>query len=163
MPADLQPFNSAQAELVKHGFKVIGQDLERPWGGFFYIDESQIEQFIQLYFDGQGIQLKPGLKMSPKFLIVAPGKRLSWQYHDRRGEHWSVVTGPVGVVISADDTEQAVQTLAVEQKISLEPGTRHRLLGLEGWGVVAEIWEHTDATNPSNESDIVRVQDDFGR
>lgn len=32
-----------------------------------------------------------------------------------------------------------------------------------GWGVVAEIWQHTDKDNPSNEDDIVRVQDDFGR
>jgi len=28
---------------------------------------------------------------------------------------------------------------------------------------VAEIWQHTDAAQPSNEADIVRVQDDFGR
>ena len=27
----------------------------------------------------------------------------------------------------------------------------------------AEIWQHTDATYPSNEDDIIRVQDDFGR
>jgi len=29
--------------------------------------------------------------------------------------------------------------------------------------VLAEIWQHTDAQNPSDENDIVRVQDDFGR
>ena len=40
---------------------------------------------------------------------------------------------------------------------------RHRLIGLDGWGIVAEIWRHTDAENPSDEDDIVRVQDDFGR
>jgi hypothetical protein len=34
---------------------------------------------------------------------------------------------------------------------------------LDGWGIVAEIWRHTDVENPSNEEDIVRVQDDFGR
>jgi mannose-6-phosphate isomerase len=45
----------------------------------------------------------------------------------------------------------------------LKQGERHRLVGLEDWGVIAEIWQHTDASNPSDESDIVRVQDDFGR
>jgi mannose-6-phosphate isomerase len=29
--------------------------------------------------------------------------------------------------------------------------------------VVAEIWQHTDADYPSDEEDIIRVQDDFGR
>jgi hypothetical protein len=42
-------------------------------------------------------------------------------------------------------------------------GQRHRLIGLDQWGVVAEIWQHTDSENPSDESDIVRLQDDFGR
>jgi hypothetical protein len=39
---------------------------------------------------------------------------------------------------------------------------RHRLIGLDDFGVVAEIWQHTDAI-PSDEEDIIRVQDDFGR
>jgi hypothetical protein len=40
---------------------------------------------------------------------------------------------------------------------------RHRLVGLDNWGVVTEIWQHTDVEHPSDESDIVRLQDDFGR
>ena len=35
--------------------------------------------------------------------------------------------------------------------------------GLDETSVVAEIWQHTDATHPSDENDIIRVQDDFGR
>ena len=31
------------------------------------------------------------------------------------------------------------------------------------WVVVAEIWQHTDIANPTNEQDIVRLADDFGR
>jgi hypothetical protein len=45
----------------------------------------------------------------------------------------------------------------------LKQGERHRLIGLDGWGIVAEIWQHTNAQQPSDEDDIVRVQDDFGR
>jgi hypothetical protein len=48
-------------------------------------------------------------------------------------------------------------------QIKLTQGERHRLIGLDDYGVVAEIWQHTDKNNPSDEEDIVRVQDDFGR
>ena len=47
--------------------------------------------------------------------------------------------------------------------IRLKKGERHRLVGLEDFCVVAEIWQHTDSNNPSDENDIIRVQDDFGR
>lgn len=47
--------------------------------------------------------------------------------------------------------------------MSLKQGERHRLVGVDEWGIVAEIWQHTDAAHPSDEDDIVRVQDDFGR
>jgi mannose-6-phosphate isomerase len=53
--------------------------------------------------------------------------------------------------------------LSVNDQITLKQGERHRLMGLSGWAVIAEIWQHTDANKPSNEYDIVRVQDDFGR
>jgi hypothetical protein len=29
--------------------------------------------------------------------------------------------------------------------------------------LVAEIWQHTDPGNPSNEDDIVRLADDYSR
>jgi hypothetical protein len=47
--------------------------------------------------------------------------------------------------------------------ITLKKGERHRLIGLSGWGKVAEIWQHTEPDNPSDEDDIIRLQDDFGR
>lgn len=37
-------------------------------------------------------------------------------------------------------------------------GERHRLIGLNNWGVIAEIWRHTDKENPSDEDDIVRLR-----
>jgi hypothetical protein len=48
-------------------------------------------------------------------------------------------------------------------QIILNQGERHRLIGLDEISVVAEIWQHTDANHPSDEDDIIRVQDDFGR
>jgi hypothetical protein len=51
----------------------------------------------------------------------------------------------------------------VGEYIKLAQGERHRLIGLESQAIIAEIWQHTDATHASDELDIVRVQDDFGR
>ncbi len=56
-----------------------------------------------------------------------------------------------------------MKTLHTGDTITLQQGERHRLVGSDGWGIIAEIWQHTDAANPSDENDIVRVQDDFGR
>ena len=108
-------------------------------------------------------QLRIAGKLSPKVLLVAPHQRLSWQYHHRRAEIWQVVQGPVGVATSDTDTQGEVKNLQVGERIVLRQGERHRLVGLHDWGVLAEIWQHTDANQPSDEDDIVRVQDDFGR
>jgi mannose-6-phosphate isomerase len=117
-----------------------------------------------VYFDKLNVDdLKISGKLSPKILIVAPDTRLSWQYHHRRAEIWRVVNGNVGVITSDTDEQGEVQRLSAGQTIKLKQGERHRLIGLEDWGIVSEIWQHTDPENPSNEDDIVRVQDDFGR
>ena len=102
-------------------------------------------------------------KLSPKILLVKPEARLSWQYHHRRAETWRVVEGPVGIVRSATDDEGELVRFEAGETIVLEKGERHRLIGLEGWGVVAEFWQHTDPDHPSDEDDIVRVQDDYAR
>lgn len=157
-------FEQIAERLKSEGFKVVSKDEERPWGGFFVIDEDQAQQFADTYFDGLDVDnLKIGGKLSPKILVVAPDKRLSWQYHHRRAEIWQVVKGIVGIETSPNDDEGEMKKYQATQQIKLKQGERHRLIGLDDWGVVAEIWQHTDASNPSDEDDIVRVQDDFGR
>ncbi len=61
-----------------------------------------------------------------------------------------------------DDSQKEVETLNQGDEIKLLQGERHRLIGLEDFAVVSEIWQHTD-TVPSNEEDIVRLEDDFNR
>ena len=157
-------FASIEQRLKEQGFIIDNQDQTRPWGGFFVINEGQAQAFADTYFDGMAVdQLKISGKLSPKILVVAPEKRLSWQYHHRRAEIWKVIEGRVGVVTSDTDEEGPLKELGTGSLITLKQGERHRLVGLGGWGILAEIWQHTDAENPSNEEDIVRVQDDFGR
>ena len=157
-------FNSFHSNLEENGFKIVDSDISRPWGGFFVIAEEQAQRFADIYFDGLDVSsLKISGKLSPKILVIAPTKRLSWQYHHRRAEIWRIIQGQAGVVRSNTDSENELELLNVGATVTLLQGERHRLVGLEDYAVVAEIWQHTDVDNPSDENDIVRLQDDFGR
>lgn len=157
-------FEKIRSEIEKYSFNIINEDQTRPWGGFFVIDEEQASDFIAKFFSHLRLdEVQITNKLSPKILVVAPEKRLSWQYHFRRSEIWKVVEGPVGVKISDTDIEGELKTLKDGDFIQMDKGERHRLIGLDSWGIVAEIWQHTDQNNPSDEDDIVRLQDDFGR
>ena len=150
--------------LSSKKLNVIDKDTDRPWGGFFVISEDNTQEFSNIYFNGLNTEkIKVSGKLSPKILIIAPNKRLSWQYHHRRSEIWKVVNGQIKVVTSHDDVERKEKILKKGDEISLYKGERHRIIGLEDYAVVAEIWIHTDKDNPSDENDIVRVQDDFDR
>jgi len=159
-----QFFAQIENKIDERGFTIVDKDWNRPWGGFFVIDEEQAPEFVQTYFGDKDIDdLKISGKLSPKILVVQPEKRLSWQYHNRRAEIWRVLEGPMGVMTSDTDEQQPVETLESGEYVRLKKGERHRLVGLDDWGILAEIWQHTDPDNPSDEDDIVRVQDDFGR
>lgn len=157
-------FEKIKNELESNQFDIVSRDHNRPWGGFFVIAEEQAQAFANQYFEGLDVStLRRGGALSPKILVVAPEKRLSWQYHHRRAEIWRVIQGQAGVKRSEYDTEGDLEILNVGDIITLQQGERHRLIGLDDYAVIAEIWQHTDVNHPSDEDDIVRVQDDFGR
>ena len=156
-------FKTVQAEIESCGFTVADKDFTRPWGGFLVINEEEAQAFSNKFFDGIDLEtLRIEGKLSPKILIVKPKARLSWQYHHRRAEIWQVFRGTVGIVRSNDDTEGDLMEFEEGAQVKLAQGERHRLIGLTDYGIVAEIWQHTSDV-PSDESDIVRVQDDFNR
>ena len=157
-------FNKVLKTLKSQKLNVIDKDTERPWGGFFVIDENDAQKFSNLYFSGLKVDdLQVSGKLSPKILIISPNKRLSWQYHHRRSEIWNVKSGEIKVVTSHDDKERKEILLKGGDEIKLYQGERHRIVGTNDYAVVAEIWIHTNKDNPSNEDDIVRLQDDFNR
>lgn len=157
-------FEKVAAIIKSENFTIVQQDMTRPWGGFFVIEEDQASAFAKLFFPNLEMsEIQITNKLSPKILVVAPNKRLSWQYHFRRSEIWKIIGGKVGVKTSLTDEEGEIQELSSGAFIQMDKGERHRLIGLESWGVVAEIWQHTDPNNPSDEEDIIRLQDDFGR
>jgi len=150
--------------LAEMGLEVVEQDFIRPWGGFFVIAEKSIEQFITHFFPEHLYEeIAQGMSLTPKILVVGPDHRLSWQYHDRRAEMWSVLSGPVGMITSDTDEQGPVQTLQTGDVVSHDAGVRHRLCGLDNYGIVAEFWQHLHPHNPSDEADIVRLADDYAR
>jgi mannose-6-phosphate isomerase-like protein (cupin superfamily) len=158
-----EKYKKIQEEIESCGFTIIAKDFERPWGAFLVIKEEEAQDFANRFFDGINVDtLRVEGKLSPKILIVKPEARLSWQYHHRRAEIWQVYKGEVGIVRSDNDTEGELVKFKEGEQVRLAQGERHRLIGKEDYGIVAEIWQHTDSV-PSDEEDIVRVQDDFNR
>lgn len=141
----------------RYTFSIINRDFNKPWGGFLVVDESAKDRFIETFFPDFIIK-DVHLPITPKFLLIAPGKRLSLQIHERRSEAWRVIYGSVKAFI---DNDQYI--FNTNDIIHVPVHTQHRLIGLDDWAIVAEIWIHQDASHPSDENDIVRLQDDFGR
>ena len=108
---------------------------QRPWGTFTVLDE------------GEGFKVKR--------IEVLPGKRLSYQKHSQRAEHWVVVAGSAKVTL--DDKEIVV--LAGEA-IDIEIGSAHRV---ENAGSELLVFIEVQRGRYLGEDDIVRLQDDFGR
>ena len=154
-------FFSVKNEIESKGYDITGHDFNRPWGGFLLIDELQSEKFIN-EFISKDLDKIDG-RISPKILIVNPNSRLSWQYHYRRKEIWKVYKNTVGIVRSSDDNENDMSIHREGDLIQFNKEERHRLVGLSKPGIVSEIWIHTDKNNPSNEYDIIRLQDDYSR
>jgi mannose-6-phosphate isomerase-like protein (cupin superfamily) len=152
-------------DLSGKGLRISGEDFERPWGGFFKISDESLNDFLSIYFSGVKLPFDiTRLNVSPKILVVEPGKKLSWQSHERRAELWRIVNGPVGIFTSPTDVQpDEMKIYKDEDIIEMELGTRHRLVGMDDWGIVAEIWIHKFPDNPSDEDDIRRISDDFGR
>ena len=108
---------------------------QRPWGSFTVLDE------------GRGYKVKR--------IEVLPGKRLSYQRHARRAEHWMVVEGTGKVTL--DDREIIVRT---GETIDVPVGAAHRI---ENPGQGNLIFIEIMRGDYLGEDDIVRLEDDFGR
>ena len=150
--------------LKNQNFEIISSDFKRSWGGFFVIDENQSEKFFNFFFSSSYLKkIDFKSKLSPKILIIKSNMRLSWQYHNRRSEIWSVIKGDILVSRSQNDNEGSLIQLKKGEQIKIASKIRHRIIGTEDYALVAEIWIHTDKNNPSDENDIIRLQDDFDR
>lgn len=165
---DINNFVSTVKALAEGaGYTIVELNANKPWGAYLRIDSSQADTFVNEFFPGLspeearlGIE---GAELSPKFLIVKPGERLSWQFHHRRAERWRFLTSGAYRKSMTDDESERIEA-AADEVVQFQTGERHRLEGKPGGFVlVAEIWQHSDAEKPSDEDDIVRLADDYSR
>jgi len=108
---------------------------ERPWGNYTVLDEAD--------------------NYKVKRIEVLPNKRLSYQKHAHRAEHWMVVGGTAKVTL--DGKEITVPTGGV---IDIAVGAAHRI---ENVGAEKLVFIEIQRGSYLGEDDIQRLQDDFGR
>lgn len=158
---------SIQEAIDTTGYTTVELNDEKPWGAYFRLDSRQADNFVKDFFpEINATEARRGntdAELSPKFLLVSPGHRLSWQYHNRRAERWVFLTrGGYNKSLSDDPGEMV--NVTPNTVVQFEKGERHRLVGLtEEYTLVAEIWQHDDVSAPSDEDDIVRLADDYER
>ena len=107
----------------------------RPWGSYTVLEEDR------------------GFKV--KRIEVLPGKRLSYQKHAQRAEHWFVVEGTAKVTL--DDEEITVRA---GEAIDVPVGAAHRV---ENPGEENLVFIEVQRGSYLGEDDIVRLHDDYGR
>lgn len=109
---------------------------ERPWGSFTILDE--------------------GDDYKVKRIEVLPGKRLSYQRHKHRSEHWFVVRGTAKVTLNGHEI-----LVPAGQSIDIGIGVPHRVENPDGQHDLVFI--ETQTGRYFGEDDIERLEDDFGR
>jgi mannose-6-phosphate isomerase len=109
---------------------------ERPWGNYTVIDDAAPDHKV-------------------KRLVVYPGKRLSYQLHHKRAEHWFLVSGTAKVTLDG-----AVTELVPGQSVDIPLAAAHRIANEGDADVVFIEVQHGTYFA---EDDIVRLEDDFGR
>jgi mannose-6-phosphate isomerase len=90
-----------------------------------------------------------------KYLTVLPGKRLSYQSHEHRSEHWVVVKGSAEVTIDG-----VVRRIGLGESIEVPVRAKHRV---SNPGDDDLVFVEVQLGDYFGEDDIVRYEDDFGR
>jgi mannose-6-phosphate isomerase-like protein (cupin superfamily) len=108
---------------------------ERPWGNYTVLEDAE--------------------RFKVKEITVLPGKRLSYQSHAHRTEHWFVVSGTATVTL-----DDVIHRISAGSAIDVGRGAKHRCANEGSEPLVFIEVQHGDSFG---EDDIVRYEDDFGR
>ena len=120
---------------AREGIITVREFDRRPWGTYTVLEEA------------------PTFKV--KRIEVLPGKRLSYQKHAQRAEHWVVVAGTAKVTLDGREI-----TVRNGEAIDIPVGAAHRV---ENPGSDDLIFIEVQRGNYLGEDDIMRLEDDFGR
>ena len=108
---------------------------ERPWGRYEVLQESGTHKV--------------------KCIWVLPGKRLSYQRHAKRAEHWFFVQGSGEVTIDG-----VIRPISAGDTVDFGIGVLHRI---SNTGDQEIIFVEVQTGTYFGEDDIERIEDDFGR
>ena len=108
---------------------------KRPWGSFFVIHDEHNYKL--------------------KRIEVQPGQRLSYQYHQKRSEVWTLVQGTGTITLDGQ-----VKNYKVGETILIPQGVKHRIENSEQDKVV---FIEVQTGTYFGEDDIVRIEDDYNR
>ena len=111
------------------------EESTRPWGRYEVLQESPLHKVKNIY--------------------VSPGKRLSYQRHQFRAEHWFIVQGEAEVTINDENFH-----LSAGESIQFPIGAWHRVAN---HGEIEVIFVEVQTGTSFGEDDIERKDDDFGR
>ena len=114
---------------------MTGEHDVRPWGSYTVLDDA------------------PHHKV--KRIEVDPGRRLSYQRHAQRAEHWFIVSGTAEVTLDDEVVE-----LQAGDAIDIPRGAAHRIANRGESDLLFVEVQHGDYFG---EDDIERLDDDFGR
>jgi len=164
------PENLLVEQIVKcindSGYTFTEINVTKPWGCYFRFGEQDQDRFLKEFFPGVDLgnpELGERGDLSMKILLADPGQGLGWQYHRRRSEIWAFISGGA-YKRSMKNKEGELFRAHPGDIVQFQPLERHRLIGgTHSYTIVAEIWQHTDPDNLSNEEDIVRLVDDYSR
>ena len=107
----------------------------RPWGKF------------EVLLDAPDVKVKR--------ITVNPGQRLSYQYHEKRREVWTVVKGMLTIVLEDEKLFRGKG-----QSIKIPLGDKHR-----AWNEIESpvVFIEVQTGTYFGEDDIIRIKDDYKR
>ena len=108
----------------------------RPWGEYFVLDDASTHKV--------------------KRIEVKPGGRLSYQYHHKRSEVWTIVQGTGRITLDGN-----VKDYLPKDVIQIPQGVKHRIENPSETEMC--IFVEVQLGTYFGEDDIVRIEDDYNR
>tara|TARA_B110000908_G_scaffold166411_1_gene217471 strand:+ start:153 stop:494 length:342 start_codon:yes stop_codon:yes gene_type:complete len=99
--------------------------------------------------------LSDTVEVKVKRIEVNPGSRLSYQYHHKRREQWTVTYGTLTVILDGEEIE-----VKTGESIHIPLGAKHR-----AWNKTDNLVRFIEVQTGTyfGEDDIVRLEDDYER
>ena len=114
---------------------MIDNDSVRPWGRYEVLQESNLHKVKSIY--------------------VNPGSRLSYQRHQKRAEHWFIVSGTATVTLNGESFQKVAG-----ETVDVAIGDLHRIANQ---GSQELVFIEVQTGSYFGEDDIERIEDDYSR